>query len=61
MQTAHSLEKTLMLGGIGGRQLIATHMQREARGEQGQRGGLGAAEGPGRRLAHGQTLKCFSL
>lgn len=36
-----------------GAQLTATHMQREARGEQGQRCGVGAAEGPGRRLAHG--------
>lgn len=35
-----------------GAQLTATHMQREARGELGQHGGLGAAEGPGRRLAH---------
>lgn len=35
----------------GGAQLTATHTQREARGEQGQHGGIGAAQGPGRRLA----------
>lgn len=37
-----------------GAQLTATHRQREARGEQGQRSGFGEAEGPGRHLAHGR-------
>lgn len=36
-----------------GAQLTATHMQWEARGERGQHSGVGAAEGPGRRLAPG--------
>lgn len=36
-----------------GAQLTATHRQREARGERGQRGGFGEAEGPGGHLAHG--------
>lgn len=36
-----------------GAQLTATHMQREARGEQGQHSGSGEAEGPGRHLARG--------